>query len=165
MTLASSDEAALINASHLTSVMVKNISNISNFINFAKNRKVTSLLIGPGCGVTDYTKKLSLNVIELGLPVVLDADALSVFKNDPDELFSSIKKYNDRVILTPHEGEFNRIFKDRKGSKLSAASDAAKLSGATIIYKGNDTVISNPDGLLAISDKSSPFFKRLLTSA
>ena len=157
VTLASSDEAALINASHLTSVMVKNISNISNFINFAKNRKVTSLLIGPGCGVTDYTKKLSLNVIELGLPVVLDADALSVFKNDPDELFSSIKKYNDRVILTPHEGEFNRIFKDRKGSKLSAASDAAKLSGATIIYKGNDTVISNPDGLLAISDKSSPF--------
>lgn len=157
VTLASSDEAALINASHLTSVMIKNINNISDFINFSKNRKVTSLLIGPGCGVTDYTKKLSLNIIELGLPAVLDADALSVFKDDPDELFSCIKKYNNNVILTPHEGEFNRIFKDTKGSKLSVTRDAAKESGATIIYKGNDSVISNPEGLLAISDRSSPF--------
>ena len=130
--MASSDEAALINASHLTSVMIKNINNISDFINFSKNRKVTSFLIGPGCGVTDYTKKLSLNIIELGLPAVLDADALSVFKDDPDELFSCIKKYNNNVILTPHEGEFNRIFKDTKGSKLSVTRDAAKESGATI---------------------------------
>ena len=157
VTLASTDESAMINAAHLTSVMVKNINTKKDFIDFYNKRKVNAFLIGPGCGLTKYTKELSLVAIKTGLPVVLDADSISVFEDEPNELFSAIKKYNKNVILTPHEGEFKRIFKNSIGSKISKASKASRESSAIIIYKGNDTIISSPNSHLAISDKTSPF--------
>ena len=86
-------------------------------------------------------------------PCVIDADALSVFASAPAEFFDAL---NDNCILTPHDGEFVRLFGDLPGSRLERASTAAALSGATILLKGGDTVVAAPDGRATITTNAPP---------
>ena len=159
VTLASDKEALIVNASNLTSVMVNVISSHDEFLLFAKNRKINSLIIGPGLGQSDTTKELVLKSINSNISLVLDADAMSSFKGSPQDLIHCLKKRRKKnnIILTPHEGEFERVFKYKNLNKIEKTQKASKETNTTILLKGNDSIVSSPKGKVSVSEKSSVF--------
>ncbi|MYN12267.1 NAD(P)H-hydrate dehydratase [Pusillimonas sp. TS35] len=134
-------------AASLTSIMVHPMKESGTLEDILADARINTVVVGPGAGVSDLTRKHALQALSGQRAVVLDADAISVFAPDPDTLFGAI---NGPCVLTPHEGEFNRIF-DAQGDKLSRALTAARQSGAVVVLKGADTVIAAPDGRAAIN--------------
>ena len=123
-----------------------------SFKEIISNPRVNAVLVGPGSGVNDETLlrvKISLKMMKA---TVIDADALTVFQDNPKYLFDLIK---GPTVMTPHSGEFTRLF-DNSLDKLSSCRTAAKLSGAIVIFKGSDTVISAPDGRSVINCNAPP---------
>ncbi len=117
----------------------------------ADGRK-SCVLIGPGGGVSHRTRDCVIRALKSKRPVVLDADALTVFENDSNTLFECIleSEISGSCILTPHEGEFCRLF-DLRGDKLSRCREAARISGAVVLLKGADTVIADRSGAAVIN--------------
>ena len=134
------------------------------------DRRKNTCVIGPGAGVAKSTRAMTLAAIASGKRCVLDADALTVFEKDEKTLFKAIKanvKANggvDSVVLTPHGGEFPRLFPDlarayakadsksgSKNSKLTLTREAARRAGCVVTFKGPDTVVAAPDGRAAIT--------------
>ncbi len=122
-------------------------------------RRVNAVLIGPGAGLSQETRDLVTGVLSTDAAAVIDAEGLTAFEGNPEVLFGQIRNRTAPVILTPHEGEFARLFPqiDARESKLERARAASELSGAVIILKGPDTVIVAPDGLAAISENGVPW--------
>jgi ADP-dependent NAD(P)H-hydrate dehydratase / NAD(P)H-hydrate epimerase len=104
-------------------------------------------LIGPGAGVNDATFETARQILATARPVLLDADAISVFASRAAELAQAIC---GPCVMTPHDGEFARVF-DPQGDKLSRARAAARQSGAVIVLKGADTVVAAPDGRAVVN--------------
>jgi len=125
------------------------------FVHLLADERRNAILIGPGSGVSDRTREAVLSALGTGRRVVLDADAITVFTSQPDLLFGSI---SGPTLLTPHEGEFRRLFPDLAGKadKLERVRRAAGRSGATILLKGPDTVIAEPGGRAVINVHASP---------
>jgi ADP-dependent NAD(P)H-hydrate dehydratase / NAD(P)H-hydrate epimerase len=146
-TIAVPDKAFAIYASALTSIMVQPLSQDQDFAALLKDPRYTAFSIGPGAGLSDATRERALALLQTGRPVVLDADAISVFSSRADELFQAIR---GPCVITPHDGEFKRIF-DASGDKLTRARRAAHRSGAVVVLKGADTVIAAPDGRAIIN--------------
>ena len=138
-------------AAALTSIMVLALSRPQDLARVLRDARYTALLIGPGAGVNTATRERALALLETRRAVVLDADAISVFADRPTELYEAIK---GPCVLTPHEGEFARLF-DTTGDKLTRARTAARACGAIIVLKGADTVIAAPDGR-AIVNANAP---------
>jgi NAD(P)H-hydrate epimerase len=151
-TIAVPEIALPIYAAALTSIMVSPISTSRDFECLLDDRRFTGLLIGPGSGVTEVTRIRALAMLRSGRPTVLDADAITVFKDDPQSLYRAII---GPCVLTPHEGEFSRLF-ELKGDRLTSARAAARRSGAIIVLKGSDTVITSPDGRAIINSNAPP---------
>lgn len=147
VSVACSQEALPVYAAALTAVMTKVITNAKELDNLLADERVTSMCIGPGSGVNEKTREHVLQLLKHKKPAVLDADALTSFKDGTKPLFSAVMPH---TVLTPHEGEFERLF-TAKGAKHLRAQTAAKEAGCVIVLKGNDTIIAAPDGRVAIN--------------
>ncbi len=140
------EEAALpLYAADQPGLLTAPLSEIGRYL---ADRRVSCLLLGPGNGLTDETRIHVQAALASGKACLLDADALGIFANDPAALFSSI---NGPTLLTPHDGEFSRLFPTLMGDKLVRTRAAAKAAGATVLLKGADTVIASPDGRVLIN--------------
>ena len=118
------------------------------------DRRISAMLIGPGAGVTDATCRRVLSALAAGKPLVLDADALTAFSANRRRLFAAL---TGSEILTPHEGEFERLFPSiTEGGKLERARAAAKLTSAVVVLKGADTVITAPNGRAIVNANAPP---------
>ena len=124
MTVASPRDALALNAAALTSVMVRVTDTPQQFAEMLNDKRLNACVIGPGAGIGARTQEFVLAALKAQRSVLLDADALTSFADDPNALFAAIKKQPTSVVLTPHDGEFRRLFGDldAKESKLQRAS-------------------------------------------
>ena len=157
VSLVGSKETLLVHAAQVSSIMLKQVSDASSLEELLMDTRYNSVIIGPGLGVCEATQKMVLAALNSSARLVIDADGLTSFSKIPDILFDAIKaRPRDSVVVTPHEGEFFRLFRKMKGSKLERAREAAVLSGAIVLLKGADSVIAAPDGRAAINNNAPP---------
>ena len=151
-TIAVSPVALPVYAAALVSIMVQPLAVPEDFECLLDDSHYKAFLIGPGAGTGEETRTRVLAMLATGRPTVLDADALTTFADDPPTLDQAI---TGPCVLTPHDGEFHRLF-DPSGDKLTRTRVAAHRSGAIIILKGSDTVITSPDGRSVINSNAPP---------
>ncbi len=149
VTVHAPEDAIPVYAAQLTAVMVASTTDLGEAL--ADERR-NALLIGPGCGVSPKTRAQVLRALGAGKRCVLDADALSAFRDAPAALFAAL---TPESVLTPHEGEYRRLFA-HEGDRLARARAAAAESGAVVVLKGADSVIAAPDGRAAINANAPP---------
>jgi ADP-dependent NAD(P)H-hydrate dehydratase / NAD(P)H-hydrate epimerase len=163
VTLASPRDALAVNASALSAVMVRAVDTAAEFAEMLSDKRFNACVIGPGAGVGGRTRDFVLTALSAKRSLVLDADALTSFADAPDRLFEAIKDSHDpQVVLTPHEGEFPRLFSDISNkhplrSKLERVRAAAERSGAVVLLKGPDTVVASPQGRATIAANAPPW--------
>src|ERR1700761_1183790 len=163
VTLATPRDALAVNASALTAVMVHATDTVVEFAELLSDKRLNSCVIGPGAGVGARTCDFVLTALTAKRHLVLDADALTSFADAPERLFEAIKASADpQVVLTPHEGEFPRLFSDISNknpgrSKLERVRAAAERSGAVVLLKGPDTTVAAPDGRASIAANAPPW--------
>lgn len=170
-------------AAQVTSVMIREVETISALHEVLEDTKFSALVIGPAFGRWALLRAFVLAILagrqppehsaetirtahgngtrtaQNPLGLVLDADVFSAFAENPEILFEQLKATKVKVVLTPHEGEFRRLFGrhvDANIAKHEQAQLAAKLTGAVIVFKGADTVIASPDGRAAINTNAGP---------
>jgi ADP-dependent NAD(P)H-hydrate dehydratase / NAD(P)H-hydrate epimerase len=152
VTIAAPAAAVGIFATGSPGTIVVQAEDRDSFEAYIADERRGAVLIGPGAGVTDETRERVLAALARQKACVLDADALTVFGSDHDALYRAL---NPRCVLTPHEGEFGRVF-SIEGDKLARARAAAARAGAIVLLKGADTVIAAPDGRVAINANAPP---------
>lgn len=163
VTLSGPREALLVQAAHVTAIMLSDL-DLSALL---ADRRKNAVCIGPAAGVGVDTRDLVETALMSGAATVLDADALSSFAEEAERLFRLVEMGQGRpVVMTPHAGEFGRIFKDlaaagesgpeHDDSKIERARKAARRSGAVIVLKGADTVIAAPDGRARVNVNAPP---------
>jgi ADP-dependent NAD(P)H-hydrate dehydratase / NAD(P)H-hydrate epimerase len=141
-----------IYAAAVTGVIVHPLAGTEDFRELLADDRRNAALIGPGAGLGPETRGKTLAILTAAKRAVIDADALTAFADDPRTLFGAIRS---PVVMTPHEGEFARLFKTM-GSKPERTRRAAQESGAVVLLKGADTVVAAPDGRVAINANAPP---------
>jgi NAD(P)H-hydrate epimerase len=154
VTLASPTQAIPIYAADLAALVVRPMDDIGDFSALLEDRRRNCVLLGPGNGADAACRARVEAALAAGKKCVLDADALTVFADAPDALFSRLAP---DAVLTPHDGEFKRLFPDLVGSRLARARAAAARANAVVLLKGADTVVAHPDGRASICDTAPPF--------
>ncbi len=156
VSVASPEAAVSINAAALTAIMVKPFSGVEGLEELLEDRRLNAVVIGPGCGVGRDTRELVAAVLASKAAIVLDADALTSFTDGPNALFVQLR---EPAVLTPHEGEFERIFPgllECSPMRIEAARQAAAACHCTMLLKGPDTVIAAPDGRAIVNTNAPP---------
>ena len=146
------DRALDAYAVHLESIMVRGMVDESGLASALNDERITSILAGPGLGVSPRTRRVVRAILETRRPAVLDADALTSFSEEPGELFGLL---HPKCVITPHEGEFSRIF-SLSGSRETRALDAARQCNAVVVLKGSQTVVTTPAGEVVVNPTASP---------
>ncbi len=160
VTVGSPADAMAENVAHLTAIMLRETDSMDDFAKVLEDERINALCLGPGMGVGHRTELLMKRALAAKRATVLDADALTVFANDPPALFALL---HERCVLTPHQGEFGRLFPDileklkspattgPAYSKVDATREAAARAGCVVLFKGADTVIADPSGRASIN--------------
>jgi len=161
VTIASPREALSVNAAANLAVMVRPVDGVAELTAFLADKRRNAVVLGPGGGVGPAMREQVAATLASGAAAVLDADALTSLADDPKALGGLVAKANRGVVLTPHEGEFARLFKaihedSNVKAKLEKSRLAARSSGATVLYKGADTVVAAPNGRASIADNAPP---------
>src|SRR5215207_7107935 len=163
VTIASPAEALAVNAAANLAIMVRPVDGARELAAFLDDRRLNAVVLGPGGGVGASMREQVRAALNCDRAVVLDADALTSFDEDPQSLAEAISgRHNAATVLTPHEGEFARLFKSFAGlldlpSKLEKAVAAAEGMSAVVLLKGADSVVAAPDGRAAIADNAQPW--------
>lgn len=169
VTVLSPANAVQVNAAHLTSIMLRKADTTADLGAFLTDRRPSSFVLGPGFGIGEKARDFALALLGAGHArdtgvegLVLDADGITSFRSEPETLFQAARRSGaPALVMTPHEGEFGRLFPDiaddKALSKLARARAAAARASAVIIYKGADTVIAAPDGRAAINSNGAPW--------
>jgi hydroxyethylthiazole kinase-like uncharacterized protein yjeF len=163
VTIASPCDALAVNAAASLAVMVRAVDGPAELSEFLSDKRLNAVALGPGLGVSAATRDLVLAALAGERAVVIDADALTSFAEQPDVLFAAIQRRGAlATVLTPHAGEFSRLFgaldnKSHLPVKLDLARAAAEKSGAIVISKGADTVIASPDKRAAVNANAPPY--------
>ncbi len=156
-------------AAQVTAVMLRRVDSAEALAEALADERINALCLGPGLGV-ERARPLALAALAAKRGTVLDADALTAFRGDPETLFAALHR---NCVLTPHGGEFARLFPDIAGklaapavsgpaySKVDATREAAARAGCVVLHKGADTVIADPSGRAAINsahyDRAAPW--------
>jgi hydroxyethylthiazole kinase-like uncharacterized protein yjeF len=149
-------DAVSVNAGALTAVMVKPFSGTEGIVELLRDRRLNAVVIGPGCGIGRATQDMVAAVLNSPARVVIDADALTSFADDPKALFLLLR---DPAVLTPHAGEFDRIFPGllaQSPSRIAAVRIAAAAAKCTVVLKGPDTVVASQDGRVVVNTNAPP---------
>ena len=163
VTVFSPGNALAVNATHLTAIMLRKVDAPEDLREALAAKPPRALVLGPGFGLNRPIRETVLAALAHGgdATLVLDADAITAFREAPEELFQAIDRSTLDIVLTPHEGEFARLFPDLAAdddlSKLERARQAARRAGAVLLLKGPDTVIAAPDGRAAINENGTPW--------
>ena len=161
VTLASPPNALAENAAHLTAIMLRRCDEPDDLDDLLTDERLNAILLGPGLGVGEPTRDRVAVAASAGRRLVLDADALTSFSGAARHLAGLIAEGGGEAVLTPHAGEFARLFDSTKvmqaGSKVERARAAAALTGAVLVFKGSDTVVAHPDGRAAVNDHGTPY--------
>jgi hydroxyethylthiazole kinase-like uncharacterized protein yjeF len=162
VTIASPREALVVNAAASLAVMVRTVDGAGELADFLSDHRLNALVLGPGGGVGPPMRELVAAGLAGPRAVVLDADALTSFADDAPALYAALARRDRPAVLTPHAGEFARLFKNEpdivgRASKIEKAMAAAARSAAVVLLKGPDTVIAAPDGRAAVSDNAPPW--------
>ncbi len=143
--------------SYLPGLIFESYETLDSFSSHLQDDRRNAAILGPGAGRKDKEglRKAVLDCLAMGenKSLVLDADALNVFQGQREEFFELLHK---KCVLTPHEGEFERLFDDLEGIKPIRAIEAAALCGAVIVFKGADTIIATPDGKCIVNTNGPP---------
>ena len=158
VTLAGAEAALGVHASHVTAVMLAPAEDSGDLARLLAEGRYAAAVIGPAAGLDASTRDKLAVILEAGLPVVIDADAITMLAGDPAWLAT---RNHAGAVLTPHEGEFRRLFGPRLGpdsglSKLERVRQAAQRANSVVVLKGPDTVIAAPDGRAAININAGP---------
>lgn len=153
--LASPEKASTLYRVSLESVVVKGFRDTAGYRSLIEDDRINAYLIGPGLGQGFGASEQVLATLRLGRPSVIDADAITLFKDNRDVFFEAL---HEGVVLTPHEGEFSRLFPELidETNKLERVRKAAQLAGCIILLKGPDTAIAAPDGRAVLTTNGSP---------
>ncbi|MGI3184947.1 NAD(P)H-hydrate dehydratase [Nioella aestuarii] len=170
VTVAAPGSAMMECACQLTAIMLRKCDGAQGLAEMLADERLNALCLGPGLGVGQGTCDMVAMALAARRGTVLDADALTSFTDAPGLLFAQL---HDRCVLTPHRGEFARLFPDLAAklaapctrgpaySKLDATREAAVRAGCAVLFKGPDTVIAAPDGQACIHsaayDRAAPW--------
>ena len=158
VTIAAPEETMIAHASATkNAILLSSGQRAEHLRRLLADPRKNAVVVGPGLGLGDGEFDIVMQILSSSAATVLDADALTLGSRAKADFFRPILGEPDRaVVMTPHEGEFHRLFPDLAGDKLTRAREAARRSGATIVLKGPDTVIAAPDGRAAINDNAPP---------
>ncbi|MDX2236578.1 MAG: NAD(P)H-hydrate dehydratase [Hyphomonadaceae bacterium] len=155
VTLVGASDALAVHAHHVSAIMLAPAEDADALRAAADGAR--AVVIGPAAGLDESLKAKVLAVLGAEAPVVLDADALSVFQDNPAALFERLRPHD---VLTPHPGEFRRLFGGLLGAeptRIEAVRKAAQRAGCVVLLKGPDTTIAAPDERCAINGSGTPF--------
>jgi hydroxyethylthiazole kinase-like uncharacterized protein yjeF len=157
VTLCGDREALLVHAGHVTAVMLRETRSVADFAALLASKRDAAVVLGPAAGLGEVTAGRIEAILAQEIPAVLDADALTVLAREHTRL--NLMASRSKLVLTPHQGEFGRLFPDLVAdeiSKIEQARAAARLTGATIVFKGHETIIADPDGCAVVNTNGGP---------